>query len=181
MTERVFCSQVSYGEMVGCDNTDVSMSFIKGLGGRWFVCSSSANVGFLCAVSDRVVPLRLRGPDGGSEGEVVLSSVHGGHEEERQPPQIDCSPSVCGSASFRTAGCGFHRDGSNVLCQRKTIFGSKPQEEKPALKIESVCILKFTPTFLKAKKMFQRPKTSSIVFFNDQLMTSPHPLRLFLK
>lgn len=49
----------------------------------WSIC-----VGMF-SVSHRVVPLRLRGSDGGSEGEVVLSSVYGGHEEEGQPPQID--------------------------------------------------------------------------------------------
>lgn len=45
----------------------------------------------LCSVSDRVVPLRLCWSDGGPEREVVLSSVHGRHEEERQPPQINLS------------------------------------------------------------------------------------------
>lgn len=39
-------------------------------------------------VSNWVVSLRLRGADGGAEGEVVLSTVYSSDEEERESPQI---------------------------------------------------------------------------------------------
>lgn len=38
---------------------------------------------------DRVVPLWVCWLDRGPEGEVVLSTVHGRHEEKRQPAQIE--------------------------------------------------------------------------------------------
>lgn len=87
--------QVSYGEMVGCDNTDVSTHTLAkqvSLRSSWRALSAPGSL----SVSHRVVPLRLRGPDGGSQGEVVLSPVHGRHEEAGQPTQVDASRSAAG-------------------------------------------------------------------------------------
>ena len=75
------CQQVSFGEMIGCDNDDVSYpNIIK--------CTSSevdlffVFNGFfiILTVSDRVVPLSVCWSDVQTEGEVVLSSVLPGKE-----------------------------------------------------------------------------------------------------
>lgn len=47
---------------------------------------------FCFPVSDRVVPLWVCWLDRGPEGEVVLPTVHGRHEEKRQPAQIEALP-----------------------------------------------------------------------------------------
>ncbi|CAF89495.1 unnamed protein product [Tetraodon nigroviridis] len=89
--------QVSYGEMVGCDNTDVSAHTLAAprtrAWTRWVLTRPAC-----LPVSHRVVPLRLRGPDGGPQREVVLSPVHGRHEEAGQPAQVD-APGRVGPAS----------------------------------------------------------------------------------
>uniref|UniRef100_A0A667HLZ0 Inhibitor of growth family member 5 n=1 Tax=Lynx canadensis TaxID=61383 RepID=A0A667HLZ0_LYNCA len=89
------CHQVSYGEMIGCDNPDVSVGAVhgpragpctqgRGCGGAggegtWSPDCSSP----LClAVSYRVVSLRLRGSDHETQRKMVLSAVRSGEEEE---------------------------------------------------------------------------------------------------
>ncbi|XP_037098780.1 inhibitor of growth protein 3 isoform X2 [Syngnathus acus] len=93
------CNQVSYGEMVGCDNTDVSNGgplALQSKGRIRFparardVCLCvCAHAALRLAVSHRVVPLRLRGSERSPQREVVLSSVHGRHETTRKQTQVD--------------------------------------------------------------------------------------------
>ncbi|KAI4896848.1 hypothetical protein NFI96_016910, partial [Prochilodus magdalenae] len=63
------CHQVSYGEMIGCDNPD-DLLFL------------SPHVSLLGLVSNRVVSLRLCGPYNETQRKMVLSAMHPGSEEK---------------------------------------------------------------------------------------------------
>lgn len=71
------CHQVSYGEMIGCDNPDVSFLF------KNVVQISKFNeFSRFLAVPHRVVPLCVRRADHQTEGQVVLSKVLTGSQKE---------------------------------------------------------------------------------------------------
>lgn len=69
------CNQVSYGDMVACDNPEVSRSIA-------FIARHAFNC-YLSAVPVRMVPLRLCGHHCAAQGQVVLPALFGVDEEER--------------------------------------------------------------------------------------------------
>lgn len=72
------CHQVSYGEMIGCDNPDVSVQFLYHL----FCAFVLIDLLSQFEVSDRVVPFCLRRPHDEAKGQVVLPEVLAGSQEE---------------------------------------------------------------------------------------------------
>ncbi|KAF3819300.1 hypothetical protein GH733_013450 [Mirounga leonina] len=67
------CNQVSYGEMVGCDNQDVLKTI---------------SLPFCFPVPNRMVPLWMCWVDRSTKRKMVLSTVHCCNEEKRQSAQI---------------------------------------------------------------------------------------------
>lgn len=77
------CNQVSYGDMVACDNDVVSS---RGCGREKEIVIDCFFVHGLLVyfpVSVRVVPLSVRGHNAVTEGQVVLSTVHVIDEAQR--------------------------------------------------------------------------------------------------
>ena len=72
------CQQVSYGEMIGCDNTEVCNVFR--------IITEEKNVSyrlsFPFSVPDRMVPLCVCWPNNKTERQMVLSEVFTGSQEE---------------------------------------------------------------------------------------------------
>lgn len=69
------CHQVSYGEMIGCDNPDVSFA-------QSFVYIVLMTVISIFIVSDRVVPFCLRSTHHQTERQMVLPKMYPGPKEE---------------------------------------------------------------------------------------------------
>lgn len=63
------CHQVSYGEMIGCDNPDVSMNVFKETTNTYYMLLS------YFVVSNRVVPLCLRWSINKAQRKMVLSKM----------------------------------------------------------------------------------------------------------
>lgn len=91
------CNQVSYGEMVACDNPNVGNTFFVSLLYSSLMCyifrtRAWFNLTFLTflAVQDRMVSLRLRGRQGSAQGKVVLPELHRIPEEAKR--QVICNP-----------------------------------------------------------------------------------------
>jgi hypothetical protein len=88
------CNQVSYGEMVACDNPNVcDMPFVYSSFDEFhFSCPCFGVYHFRIhlAVQNRVVSLWLCGRQGATQGKVVLPKLHRIPEEAKR--QVICSP-----------------------------------------------------------------------------------------
>jgi hypothetical protein len=78
------CNQVSYGEMVACDNSDV-----RNIGPLYFSLMFSPSLvsdhyGIHLAVQDRVVSFWMRGRERATQGEMVLPKLHWVPEEAKR-------------------------------------------------------------------------------------------------
>lgn len=75
------CHQVSYGEMIGCDNPDVRI-----VPSQRAIQSSiiifKSNCILLSAVPHRMVSFRMRGSDSQAEGQMVLPEMYAQQEEK---------------------------------------------------------------------------------------------------
>ena len=105
------CNQVSYGEMVACDNPNVcDMSFVSLL---YSSLTSSIFMPMLglfyyrfhihLAVQNRVVSLWLCGRQGAAQGKVVLPKLHRIPEEAKR--QVICSPHAAVLVSLLVKCC----------------------------------------------------------------------------